>query len=93
MPAVPEHLVPTDGLTDSLIKYAGLDTWPKGGGATHRFDIYDEKKEFVGTFSIDVGPEDRGSVDEQIAEAHRRMVDALRQWLYITDKMRQAYED
>ena len=92
MPDVPEHLVPTDGLTDSLLKYAGFDTFPMGGGGSHRFDFYDEAKAYIGTFKIEVQPTGHGTVDGQIAEAHRRMIDALRQWLHVTDKMRQAYE-
>lgn len=93
MAEVPDHLVPTDGLTNSLIKYGGLDTLPSGGGAIHRFDIYNEERKFVASFEIETGPTGRGSVDGMIAEAHRRMVDVLRQWLHLTEEMRQAYEN
>ncbi|MGY2936002.1 hypothetical protein ACVWZ6_005604 [Bradyrhizobium sp. GM6.1] len=30
MPEVPDHLIPTDGLTNSKMRFAGLDLWESG---------------------------------------------------------------
>ena len=92
MAEVPDHLVPTDGLTNSVIRYAGLDTFEGGGGAIHRFNIYDENREYVSTFEIETQPTGKGSADAMIERAHKQMVDVLRQWLHTTEKMRQEYE-
>ena len=92
MAEIPDHLVPTDGLTNSLIRYAGLDAPSDDGDVIHRFDMFDEDRHRIGTFEIETPPADGGSVDRMIGDAHRRMTDILRQWLYTTDKLRQHYE-
>jgi len=93
MPEVPEHLVPTDGLTDSRIHFAGMDTHHNDSGATMRFDIFDDRGDFVGTFNIDVYATEKGTVDAMIANAYRKLTDMLRQWLYCADQTRQAYDN
>ncbi|MEG3145875.1 hypothetical protein U1839_14535 [Sphingomonas sp. RT2P30] len=92
MPEVPEHLVPTDGLTNSFIRFGGLDTTPDSGFANMRFDIYDEQGGYLATFNIPIAPNERGSVDMMIADAHREMTNVLRQWIYEVDTLRMAYE-
>jgi hypothetical protein len=94
MAEIPDYLVPTDGLTNSYIRFGGLDVnYDNGGGADVRFGIYNEDGQFLANFVIPVLPTERdGSVDALIAGAHRQMCDVLRQWLYMTDRIRQAYE-
>ncbi len=93
MPEVPDHLVPMDGLTDSHIRLAGLDTHENDPGVTVRFDIYDEDDEFVGTLRLAVPPTSKGTVDAMIANAYAGLSGMLRQWLYEADQRRQAYEN
>jgi len=92
MVEVPEHLVPTDGLTDSSIALAGIDLI--GGGAIKaRFDIRDENQVYIGTFTIPVHPRGQdGTTDQMIAEAYRSMTDVLRQWIHGVDMLRKVYE-
>jgi hypothetical protein len=92
MAQVPDHLVPTDGLTDARIRFSSLDVHQEGGADVH-FGLYDEDENHLADFVIYVEPTDDGSIDRLVAEAHRRMCDVLRQWLYMTDKMRQAHEE
>lgn len=87
---VPEHLVPTDVLVDSTIRLAGFDV--VGSGATVRFEMVDIDGEPSGDLAIDVEPQPDGTIDAMIAEAHRKLCDVLRQWLYVIDKERQAYD-
>lgn len=89
MPEVAEDLVPTDGLTNSSIKLAGLDVIP--GGARLRFEISDEDQSYVGTFAVTVGAMPQGTVDAMIAEGYRQMKDVVRQWLHGLDVMHKAY--
>ena len=91
MAEVPDHLVPTDGLTNSSVKFAGLDALPGRNGARIRFDIFDEGQSYVATFSFDIGPRPEGTIDALVAEGHRKMRDVLRQWLHGVDMMHQAY--
>lgn len=93
MPEVPDHLVPTDGLTDSYIRFAGMDTHEGDSGATMNFEIYDENGVFIGTIGIDAYASEKGTVDAMIASAYRRLTDMLRQWLYSADKTREAYDN
>ena len=92
MAEVPDHLVPTDGLTKSMIEYAGFDVDRTTGGASHRFNMRDEEGDRVGTFTVYTRPTAEGSVDQMVAEAHRKMVNVLRQWLHVTDDLRKLYE-
>ena len=91
MAEVPEYLVPTDGLTNSSVKFAGLDAIRGMNGARIRFDIFDEDQAYVATFAFDVGPQSEGAIDALVAEGHRKMRDILRQWLHGVDMMHQAY--
>lgn len=94
MADIADHLVPRDGLTNSYLKFTKLLAAPKGGGATIVFTLYDEDQIEIGEFDIAVAPRrgGKGTVDEMIARAHRKMTDVLRQWIYMTDKVRQIYE-
>jgi hypothetical protein len=91
MAEVPDHLVPTDGLTNSRIHFAGLDTDEMGPGVTLRFVIRDEQDDLVGEIKIPVEPAMEGTVDAMIAEGFGRLTDMLRQWLYEADEHRQMY--
>lgn len=92
MAEVPDHLVPTQGLTNSHIEFAGFDVL-EGGAVLVRFAMCDEDRNYLATFNVPVSPlAEGGTIDALVAEAHRRMCDVLRQWLYMTDVMRQAYE-
>ena len=91
MAEVPDHLVPTDGLTNSRIHFAGVDTDEMGPGVTLRFEIRDEEDDLVGVIKIPVELATEGTVDAMIAEGFVRLADMLRQWLYEADEHRQAY--
>lgn len=93
MAEIADDLVPTDGLTNSYIRFAGLDAVPAGGAAILRFDIHDEDKRLVGTFSFPVSAQPDGTVDSMMAEGHRQMRNVLRQWLYGMDLSYRAYEE
>lgn len=96
MAQVPDHLVPQDGLTNSLIKFTKLEAPQKGSGATIFFTMYDEDHIEVGemSFFVPAKPKkgQKGTIDDLIARGHREMADVLRQWLYMIDVMRTAYE-
>lgn len=92
MAEVADHLVPVDGLTNSSIRYAGLDTIKDQGGATHHFDIHDEDDDYVGTFKIETPANSSGSIDAMVLDAHRQMVNVLRQWLHAADALCQNRE-
>lgn len=67
---VPDHLAPSDGLPNAFIRYAGFDAADEiGGGATHRFDLYDENEDYVGTFKIETEPSDSNSIDDMVVKA------------------------
>ena len=91
MPEVPAHLVPTDGLTNATIEFRSLDH-VGGGAADVVFQMFDENKNNMGQIVVHVKPTRKGTADAQIAEGHRVLCDMLRQWLYVTDKLRQEYE-
>ncbi|PDT74109.1 hypothetical protein CO675_26935 [Bradyrhizobium sp. C9] len=55
------------------------------------FAINNEEKEKIADFHIDI-PNGGAGVHAMIEEAHRRMNDVLRQWLYMNEVMRQSYE-
>ncbi|RWK66854.1 hypothetical protein [Mesorhizobium sp.] len=96
MAEVANHLVPRDGLTNSLIKFTRLEAPQKGSGATIFFTMYDEEHIEIGEMSFFVPAKakkgEKGTVDDLIARAHQEMADVLRQWLHTIDVMRQAYE-
>lgn len=86
-----DSLDPIDGFTDASIQYAGFDAIA-GGSAAHRFDIRDEKGDLVGTFEIETPPNNAGSIDLMVVQAHEGMVKVLRQWLHTTDELRRVHE-
>ncbi|AWM01284.2 hypothetical protein [Bradyrhizobium amphicarpaeae] len=90
MPEVPDRLAPTDGLTNSKMRFSGLDLW-ESGEQIIRFEIDDESRHRVGTFSIEVGSRPTGNADMVIADGHAKMRDVLRQWLHEVDKLEQFY--
>lgn len=90
MGEVPDHLVPTDGLTNSGVRFAGLDLL-QSHEQILRFEISNENRQHVATFTIEVGRSPNGNGDKVIADGHARMRDLLRQWLYQIDKMEQHY--
>lgn len=85
MAEVPDHLVPMDGLSNASIRYAGFDAAHDGGEATHRFEIFDENDEYVGTFKIETEPNVHNSIDQMVREAHQQMTTILRQLLWLTN--------
>lgn len=93
MPEVPEHLVPTDGLTNSTIRFAGYDPHDNDAGATVRFDILDENGDYIGTINIETYPTNEGTIDAMVVRAYRRLTDMVRGWLYHVDQMRDGYEN
>lgn len=90
MAEVPDHMVPTDGLTNSTLLLAGIDSL-EGSGGSLRFDIRDETGVYVGTFTVDVRPQPEGTTDALIAKGHEMMRDVLRQWLHTTEMARRHY--
>jgi hypothetical protein len=90
MAVVPDHLEPMTGLTNSKIRFVGFDV--VGSGASVCFEMIDKDGEPTGDLVVEVGPQPVATIDAMIAEAHRRLCDVLRQWLYETDQLRQAYE-
>ena len=90
MAEVPDHLVPTDGLTNANIRLAGLDTMQGGGGAIFRFDMYDEEKRYVGTFPITVDAPASGGVNAMVKTAYAEMRNVLRQWIYVIERVSNA---
>jgi hypothetical protein len=92
MAEVPDHLVPQDGLTNSAIRFDALEILHGEHKTRFSFGIYDEQQVWVADFKIDIPTGAADGVAAMIAEAHRRMTDVLRQWLYMTDVMRGSYE-
>jgi hypothetical protein len=90
MAEVPDHLVPSDGLTNSKLRFAGFDLLD-GGEQIVRFELFSEQRAFIATFPVRVGRSESGNVDTVIADAHARMRSNLRQWLYEVDVMEQFY--
>jgi hypothetical protein len=62
------------------------------GAVAVRFGIYGEDQNWIGNFVVMVDNPNNSGVPAMIAQAHRQMSDVLRQWLFRTDMMRQAYE-
>lgn len=91
MAEVRDDLVPMDGFTNSSVRFAGFDAIPGQNGARIRFEITDEDRYVLGTFSIDVEPQAEGTVDAVVVEGYRRMKDVLRQWLHGVDVMHRSY--
>lgn len=93
MAEVPDHLVPRDGLTNSAIKFDGFEILHGLGTVRITFGIYEDNDRRIShyVFDLPLGGHS-GGANGLIAEAHRQMSDVLRQWLYRTDKVRQAYE-
>ncbi|AKM09310.1 hypothetical protein [Croceicoccus naphthovorans] len=92
MAEVPDHLVPSDGFTNSTVRYAGFDAIPGESGASHRFEFVDGDGRVIGTYRIETKPTSDGTIDAMVAGAHRQMTNVLRQWLFVTDKVRAHYE-
>lgn len=92
MAEVAAHLTPTDGHTNATLKFVGFDTTGEDSNATCRFDMRDESGSFVGTLYVPVGPQSEPGINPMVAAAHVKVTNILRQWLYVNDKMRQAYE-
>ena len=90
MPEVPDHLVPTDGLTNSKMRFCGFDLFESGEQIV-KFDISDEHREYVATFRIEVGRSRDGNADKVIADGHAKMRDVLRQWLHEVDTLERIY--
>lgn len=90
MTEVPDHLVPTDGLTNSKMRFSGLDLL-ESGEQLLRFDISNEIRQPVATFTIEVGRSPDGNADKVIADGHAKMRDILRQWLYEIDTLERFY--
>jgi hypothetical protein len=90
MAEVPDHLVPSDGLTNSKIRFAGFDLL-EGGAQLVRFDIHNETQNFVASYAVEVGRSKGGNADTVIADGHAHMRSVLRQWLYTVDKLEQFY--
>lgn len=92
MAEVPDHLVPGDGLTSSAIRFDAMEVAHNRRGAVFKFGIYGEDKNWIANFDVFVETPPNGGVQQMIAGAHRQMSDVLRQWLYMTDVLRQSYE-
>jgi hypothetical protein len=90
MANVPDHLVPSDGLTNSNLRFAGFNLLEDGTQIV-RFEIKNEHREFVASYNIEVGRTPKGNADTVIADGHAHMRDVLRQWLYEIDKLEQHY--
>src|SRR5947208_2425555 len=90
MAEVPDHLVPSDGLTNSQIRFAGFG-FPEGGAQLVRFDIHNETQSFVATYVVEVVRSKGGNTDTVIADGHAYMRNVLRQWLHHMDKLEQFY--
>lgn len=89
MAEVPDRLVPSDGLTNATLTFAGLDL-TGSNNVNLRFDIHDEQGRPVGVFTV--ATPKAANADLGIASGHRRMADILRQWLYTIDKMAEHYK-
>lgn len=83
-------LTPTDGLTNSTIKFVRLEATPSST-ALITFAFTDEEKRPAGEISIRVGVQPEETVDAMIAAAHAELINRLRQWLYVTAKSHGAY--
>jgi len=92
MAEIDDHLVPTEGLTNSFVEFIGLEKTTGESDVRLKFGFFDEDHDHVGSFWVDVAPQPEGTLDAMVAEGHRRMVDVLRQWLYEMDNMRKAYD-
>lgn len=88
---IDDNLTPTDGLTNAHVRFSEMKVAASGGSATFKFDIYDEEDGYVGTFSVPVDPLPQGTVDAMIAEAHRRIRNVFRQFVYLTHKSYEAH--
>lgn len=93
MPEVPAHLVPSDGLTSSKIRMAGMDVLDDDKSGAFRFNFHDEDDYVFGTLTIEIGAHPEGNVDFMISQAHAKLRDMLRQWTYHAEQARSAYAD
>src|SRR5437773_291259 len=93
MAEVPDHLVPRDGLTNSHLRFAGLDVIPDGGAATLRFELggAEQQQPPMATIAFGIAPQAEGTVDAMLAEGYAVLRDLLRQWLYEADRHQQAF--
>lgn len=92
MAEVPDHLVPTDGLTRSAIRFVGIEFDRETLAPTVRFEIVYGDGMRAGTFNIQPDSKRGDSMEAMVAEAHRDLRNILRQWLYETDVYTRAYE-
>jgi hypothetical protein len=53
--------------------------------------MHDDDGDEIGEYSIPMRLADYGGIDQLVAEAHQKMIDVLRQWIYVTEMMRKAY--
>lgn len=91
MADVPDHLIPSDGLTRSFIYLEGLDVL-QNGGALVRFKLTDENGDYFASYGVTVRASKEGTTDQLLARAHQKMIDVLRQWTFVLDVHRQIYE-
>ena len=89
MAEVPDHLVPTDGLCNYSVSFSKMEALERGS-ARFTFD-FTEKGHYITSLSFDVMAEDDG-LNGMMVRAHKKLIDALRQSLYIADVMQKAYE-
>ena len=86
MATIPDHLAPTNGVSDAAMRFAGYDA--RGRATIVRFEI-SQGDRVVGTFSFAIDP--APSIDYALALAHQKMNDALRQMLYENELSRRVY--
>ena len=77
MATVPDHLVPTNGVSDAAVRFAGYEA--RGRAMIVHFE-FSQGDRVVGTFSFTIDP--APSIDSALALARQKMNDALRQMLY-----------
>jgi hypothetical protein len=88
-------ITPTDGVSNYWIEFAGFDKPYRSTGANIRFDIIEQdgkKDHYRATLSFPVAAADDG-LHGMIARAHDDLIDALRQMLFSSDKMRSYYRE
>lgn len=73
------------------IAFTGLDV-ANGHSADIRFSIWDSHGDEVGTLTLEVSPQDSGTVDSMIAVAHRRMALIAKSWAKKMDELAEEYE-
>ena len=87
---VPDHLAPANGVSNFSIRLGNIEI-AADGHTSFRFDMYEEKT-LIASIPITI-VNGTGGLLAAIADAHRKLNDALRKMLYVSEAYRRNYEE